>query len=227
MKALIFDFDGLIIDTEMPDFQSWQEVYRDHGVELPLELWASIVGGTAASDFDPYDHLEELTDNPVDREAIWIKRRKRDIEAIAKQPILPGVEDYIQDGRRLGFKLAIASSSPESWVVGHLTRLDLIDKFDCICTADDVSMTKPDPSILLEVLSEIKVSAEETIVFEDSPNGVLAANRAEIFCVCIPNELTARLKLDRADLRLKSLADISLEDLLQKIAKMKNNKGAV
>jgi len=220
MKALIFDFDGLIIDTEMPDFQSWQEVYRDHGVEMPLELWASIVGGTAESDFDPYDHLEDLTGDPVDREAIWIKRRKRDIEAIANQPILPGVTNYIEDAKRLGLKLAVASSSPESWVIGHLTRLDLIDNFDCICTADDVTKTKPDPSILLKVLSGIKVSAEEVIVFEDSPNGVLAANRAEIFCVCVPNELTVRLKLNHADLILDSLAEMSLEDLLQKVAKL-------
>lgn len=215
MKVLIFDFDGLIIDTEMPDYLSWQDVYRDHGVELPLDLWASIVGGTAESDFDPYEHLEELVGKPVDREAIWIKRRKSDIELIAKQPILPGVEDYFQDAQRLGLKLAIASSSPESWVVGHLTRLGLIDNFDCICTADDVTKTKPDPSILLAVLSGINVSAKEAIMFEDSPNGVLAANRADIFCVCVPNELTAQLDLDHADIKLNSLADMKLKDLLQ------------
>lgn len=217
MKVLIFDFDGLIIDTEMPDYLSWQEVYRDHGVELPLDLWASIVGGTAESDFDPYEHLEELVGKPVDREAIWIKRRKSDIDLIAKQPILPGVEDYFKDARRLGLKLAIASSSPESWVVGHLTRLRLIDNFDCICTADDVTKTKPDPSILLAVLSGIDVSAKEAIMFEDSPNGVLAANRADIFCVCVPNELTSQLDLDHADIKLNSLADMKLEDLLQKV----------
>ncbi|MEK6256273.1 MAG: HAD-IA family hydrolase [Chloroflexota bacterium] len=221
MKALIFDFDGLIIDTEMPDYVSWQEVYRDHGVELPLELWASILGGNASSDFDPYDHLEELVGKSVDREAIWIKRRKRDIDLIAIQPILPGVEEYFQDAKRLGLQLAIASSSPESWVIGHLTRLNLINNFDCICTADDVIKTKPDPSILLEVLSGLKVSADECIMFEDSPNGVLAANRAGIFCVCVPNELTARLDLEHADLKLNSLAEISLENLLQKAAALK------
>ncbi len=220
MKALIFDFDGLIIDTEMPDYLSWQEIYRDHGVELPLDLWASIVGGTAASDFDPYNYLEELVGEPIDREGIWIKRRKRDIDLIVKQPILPGVIDYIQDAGRLGLKLAIASSSPESWVVGHLTRLDLIGHFDCICTADDVTKTKPDPAIFLKVLSGLDISSKESIVFEDSPNGVTAANRAKIFCVCIPNELTVQLDLDHAGLKLNSLADISLSDLIKKVEKL-------
>lgn len=220
MKALIFDFDGLIIDTEMPDYLSWQEIYRDHGVELPLDLWASIVGGTAASDFDPYNYLEELVGEPIDREGIWIKRRKRDIDLIVKQPILPGVIDYIQDAGRLGLKLAIASSSPESWVVGHLTRLDLIGHFDCICTADDVTKTKPDPALLLAVLSGLEITASDCLMFEDSPNGITAANRAKIFCVCIPNELTAQLDLDHADLMLNSLADISLKDLLVKLDSM-------
>lgn len=219
MKALIFDFDGLIIDTEMPDYLSWQEVYRDHGVELPLGLWASIVGGTAASDFDPYNYLEELVGEPVDREGIWIKRRKRDIDLIVKQPILPGVNDYIQDAGRLGLKLAVASSSPESWVVGHLTRLDLIDHFDCICTADDVTKTKPDPALLLAVISDLDITASDCLMFEDSPNGITAANRAKIFCVCIPNELTAQLDLGHADLLLNSLADISLLDLIKKVEK--------
>ncbi|MCH7480420.1 MAG: HAD-IA family hydrolase [Chloroflexi bacterium] len=220
MKALIFDFDGLIIDTEMPDYLSWQEIYRDHGVELPLDLWASIVGGTADSDFDPYDYLEELVGEPIDREGIWIKRRKRDIDLIVKQPILPGVIDYIQDAGRLGLKLAIASSSPESWVVGHLTRLDLIGHFDCICTADDVTKTKPDPALLLAVLSDLDITASDCLMFEDSPNGITAANRAKIFCVCIPNELTVQLDLDHAGLKLNSLADISLSDLIKKFEKL-------
>lgn len=218
MKALIFDFDGLIIDTEMPDFESWQDVYHEHGVEMPLPLWASIVGGTAESNFDPYDHLEELLGKSVDREAIWIKRRKRDLEAVANQPILPGIENYFKDAQRLGLKLAIASSSPESWVIGHLTRLGLIEHFACICTADDVTKTKPDPALLLKVLSGLEISAKDAIMFEDSPNGITAANRAKIFCVAIPNELTARLNLDHADLKLNSLADINLEKLLEKVA---------
>ena len=173
MKALIFDFDGLILDTEMPDYISWQNVYQDHGVELPLEKWVSIVGGTGESDFDPYDYLEELVGEKVDREGIWIKRRKSDLELIESQPILPGVEDYLAEASEMGLKLGIASSSPENWVVGHLTRLGLVDNFDAICTADDVEQTKPAPDLFLLAAEKLGVSPENTIVFEDSRNGVV------------------------------------------------------
>ena len=67
MEALIFDFDGLILDTEMPDYHSWQLVYLSYGMELPLDKWNTVVGGNAESDFDPHDHLEELIGQAVDR----------------------------------------------------------------------------------------------------------------------------------------------------------------
>lgn len=217
MQALIFDFDGLILDTEVPDFQSWQEVYRQHGVALPLEKWASILGGTAASDFDPYDYLEELVGGAVDRQAIWIERRKRDVELISEQPMLPGVESYLHDARRIGLKLGVASSSPESWVAGHLKCLGIFEKFDVIKTADDVTHTKPEPELFLAVLEALNVPPDQAIVFEDSPNGVLGAKRAGIFTVAVPNLLTAQLDLSQADLVLGSLADLSLEELLAKV----------
>ena len=216
MKALIFDFDGLIWDTEMPDYISWQNVYREHGVELPLEKWVSIVGGTAESDFDPYDYLEELVGEKVDREGIWIKRRKSDLELIESQPILPGVESYLADAKEMGLKLGIASSSPENWVIGHLTRLGLLDNFEVICTADDVEKTKPAPDLFLLAAEKLGVSPDQAIVFEDSRNGVLAAKRAGMFVVAVPNELTEGLDFSEVDMKLKSLAELSLKELIKK-----------
>ena len=122
MRGLIFDFDGLILDTEMPDYISWQGVYQEHGTELPLECWATILGGKAESDFDPYDYLEEQINKKIDREAIWIKRRKDYIEHLESQPIMPGVEDYLRDAKGIGLAIGIASSSPENWVVGRRSR---------------------------------------------------------------------------------------------------------
>ncbi len=217
MRGLIFDFDGLILDTEMPDFISWQGVYQKHGAELPLENWATIVGGKAESDFDPYDYLETLIDRQVDREAIWIKRRKDYIEHLESQPILPGVESYLADAKKLGLKLGVASSSPENWVIGHLTRLGLVEKFDAICTADDVENTKPDPTLFLLTAEKMNATPDEVIVFEDSPNGVLGAKRAGMFVVAVPNLLTAQLDLSYADLILGSLEEFSLEELINKV----------
>lgn len=217
MRALIFDFDGLIIDTEIPDYLSWQEVYEEHGATLPLEKWASIVGGNAESDFEPHEYLETLIGVPVDREHIWVMRRKSYIEHLENQPILPGVQEYLADALEMGLKLAVASSSPENWVLGHLYRLGLIDKFDAVVTADDVEATKPDPALFLLTAEKVGVQPEEVIVFEDSPNGVLGARRAGMFVVVVPNPLTAQLDLSQADMRLDSLAEISLKQLLESV----------
>lgn len=217
-KALIFDFDGLIVDTELPDYESWQEVYRSHGCDLAVEKWGLIVGGTGASDFDPHTHLEELCGQKLDREEVWISRRKQYLDSIAEQPVLPGVLDYLDEADRLGLKLAVASSSPENWVRGHLARLGLYQRFAAVKTADDVARTKPDPELFLATLDELKLKADQAIVFEDSPNGVKAANAAGIFTVAVPNTLTAQLPMQGADLRLNSLTDMPLSELLEKVS---------
>ncbi len=218
MKALIFDFDGLIIDTEMPDFISWQEVYMQHNVELPQEKWLSIVGGSSESDFDPLSYLKEITGKEINDEEIWIKRRRSYMEHLESQPILPGVVDYLNAAQELGLKLAVASSSPNTWVAGHLSRLNLSHFFKVICTADDVEKTKPDPALFLLAAERLEVDTSEVIIFEDSTNGVKAANRAGIFVVAVPNVLTASLDFTTADMQLKSLAQISLENLLTSIS---------
>jgi HAD superfamily hydrolase (TIGR01509 family) len=217
IKALIFDFDGLIVDTEMPDFESWQAVYRHYRQELPVELWGQIVGGTGASSFDPHLHLQELYGQTLDAEAIWISRRTQYLEKLEQQPVLPGVVQYLDDAEALGLKLAVASSSPENWVRGHLARLGLYQRFDVIKTADDVARTKPDPELYNAALEALSIQADEAVVFEDSPNGVKAAKAAGIFCVAVPNPLTEQLVFEGADLRVGSLAEIRLEDLLENI----------
>lgn len=216
IKALIFDFDGLILDTESPEFQTWSEVYEVHDTTLEFSAWAAWIGGDGETDFDPYTHLETLTSRPVDRAAIKERNRVRNAELLAEQKVLPGVVDYLDESRSLGLKLAIASSSPYSWVGGHLTRLGLLDRFDAIKTADNVANVKPDPALFLAALAALDVTADQAIVFEDSPNGALAANRAGIFVVAVPNTLTRQLNLDHADLRLDSLADLPLRDLVTK-----------
>jgi HAD superfamily hydrolase (TIGR01509 family) len=217
IKALIFDFDGLILDTEVPDYESWQAVYRGHGQELPLESWSQIVGGTGASDFDPHNHLEQLCGQTLDREEVWINRRKQYLDTISQQPVLPGVIDYLDDAEELGLKLAVASSSPENWVRGHLARLGLYQRFDAVKTADDVQRTKPDPELYNAALAALDLQPGEAIVFEDSPNGIRAANAAGIFCVAVPNKLTAQMPLEHANLRLSSMADMPLAELIKTV----------
>jgi HAD superfamily hydrolase (TIGR01509 family) len=213
IKALVFDFDGLILDTELSALQSWQEVYQSYKCELPLEKWALCIGSGFEA-FDPYIYLEALLGRAVLREEIASQILKRSVEMIETQVALPGIEDAIKAAKRLGLKIAVASSSPRSWVVGHLMRLGLHEKFDAMKFGDEVVQKKPHPEIYLAALELLGVGADEAIALEDSPNGVRAAQRAGIFCVAIPNLVTGQLPLDHADLRLKSLADLPLEQLI-------------
>ena len=216
IKALIFDFDGLILDTETPDFISWQEIYQSHGCELSLEKWARCIGTNGVL-FDPYDELETLLGRPVNRASISRKRHRRDSELIGNEVVRPGVETYLADAKKLGLKLGVASSSAKNWVVGHLSRLGLAAYFDCIKTGDDVEQAKPDPALYRLALDGLGLYPDEAIALEDSPNGILAAKRAGLFCVAVPNSVTRQLPLDKADLQLNSLAELPLANLILKV----------
>lgn len=215
IRALIFDFDGLILDTELTAFQSWQEVYEEHNCALPLEEWAKCIGN--ADLFDPVDYLETLLGSSVAQTAIREKRRRRHMELISALSALPGVEEYLHTAQQLGLKLAVASSSPREWVTAHLSRLHLLSFFDILCCGDEVTRKKPDPELFLTALEKLGVRSEQAIVFEDSPNGVRAANRAGIFCVAVPNLITGQLPLDHADMRLKSMAEKPLLELIAEV----------
>jgi HAD superfamily hydrolase (TIGR01509 family) len=216
IRALIFDFDGLILETEGPDYQSWQAVYQTYGCALPLSKWAECIGTTDA--FDPYDYLAQQLGHPIDRDAVRAERRRRFAALMADQEILPGVESYILEAKRLGLKLGVASSSTRQWVTGHLERFGLVTFFDSLKSRDDVARTKPDPALYLMSLQALGVESHQAIALEDSPNGVLAAKRAGIFCVAVPNPVTRHLSLDLADLQISSLAELPLEQLLFKVA---------
>ena len=212
-KLIIFDFDGLIIDTEVPEYESWREVYEIYGAELPLTTWIPIIGlGSEA--FDPYAHLQSLVDIPVNRDEVRNVRAPRHKSLIDTQPVLPGVHDYITDAKSLGMALGVASSSSRKWVVGHLDRLGLAEHFDVIKCKDDVGSAKPEPASYLAVLDDLEISHEDAIALEDSVHGVQAARGAGIFCLAIPNPLTQGSDFSHASLKTESLKALSLRELL-------------
>jgi HAD superfamily hydrolase (TIGR01509 family) len=217
IRGIIFDFDGLILDTEMPVYTSWVELYQEYGAHLQFSQWAKIIGTSDIEHYDPFDILETETGKDLDREVLAPKRYEREMVLCLQQPIMPGVEDMCESARDKGLKLGVASSSDRKWVVSHLTRLGLIDYFEVIHTSDDVEMTKPDPALFRITLESLELQPQEAIVFEDSPNGISAAKSAGIFTVAVPNQLTRGLPLDHADLRFDSLADTTLEEILSLI----------
>jgi HAD superfamily hydrolase (TIGR01509 family) len=216
IKGVVFDFDGLILDTELPVFRAWQEVFATHGQELSLADWVDYIGRSPDS-FDPCDDLERLLGRPVDRKAIRIQHQQRERSLIQAEGVLPGVIDLIEQARESDLHLGIASSSEQAWVIGHLAHLGLGNVFETIRCSDDVEHTKPAADLYLAVLAEWAIAPQEALALEDSPHGVSAAKAAGMFCIAVPNEMTNNLSFDHADLVLSSLQGTSLDELLRKI----------
>jgi putative hydrolase of the HAD superfamily len=222
IRAVIFDFDGLIVDTEGPIFEVWQRIYRERDQELPRERWLTIIG-TASGPFDPIIDLGQRTGVALSADELNALERLYYREATTAQKLLPGVEWYLRDARRLGLKTAIASSSSRQWVVEHLEKFAITGHFDVLATRDDVATTKPDPALYELALDRLGVESNEAIALEDSSNGIEAARAAGLFCVAVPNAMTSHLDLSTADLRLESLKAMSLEDLVARVESSRAN----
>jgi HAD superfamily hydrolase (TIGR01509 family) len=216
IRALIFDFDGLILETEEPIYRSWKEVYEAHEVPLPFELWVKTVG-SSNQEFHPQRHLEESLGHPLPQGEIDGRLARR-VELVLAERVRPGVVDLAGAARAAGMKVGVASSSSRDWVQGHLERLGIVDLFDCLRARDDVEHVKPEPDLYLASLGCLGVAAAEAVAIEDSPNGVIAAKRAGLRCIAVPNRITAGLDLSQADVRLTSLADVTLPELVEKLS---------
>ena len=215
LKAILFDFDGTILDTETPEFEEWRATFRARGHDLGLDVWQDSVGTVGA--YDPCAHLAELTGAEFDHEALRQEVNARHRVRCEAQPLLPGVVDRAREARAAGLGTAVASSSLSPWVEGWLARHGIRDLFDVVCTREQVAHVKPAPDLFLLAATRLGVRPDLCLVFEDSPNGIHAAHAAGMRCVAIPNPLTRFLPLGEADLVLDSLADHPLAEILRRL----------
>jgi len=209
IEAVVFDFDGLIRDTETFEFYSFQELLLEYGVELPLDLYCSRIGGHYQS-FDPYEFLQQSIGKKLDRELLRRLRKEKYDQLMVHQMALPGVENYLNEAKRLGIKIGLASSAPRDWVMPNLDELGLTPYFSCIRTHEDAINVKPAPDLYLQVLDYFCVKPTHAIAIEDSPNGAKAAKAAGMYCIIVPNKLTRDLPFESYDLRLKTLEEMDL-----------------
>ena len=212
IAAVIFDFDGLLIDSETPLFEIWQEIYRERGCELGLDDWQHALGTFGG--FDPYADLLVRTGVRLERDTLAPVIRARHVERCTALPLLPGVADLFAEAGTLGLKRAVASSSAIDWVGPFLDQHGLRRGLDALCTRDDVARVKPAPDLFLLAAERMAVDPARCVVFEDSPNGVRAARAAGMWTVAVPNALTRALPLPEPDLVLDSLANPGLTGIL-------------
>jgi putative hydrolase of the HAD superfamily len=207
IRALLFDFDGTIWDSEGAVFKAYRRLYEEHGHELPVDRWTSGVG--TLDGFDPAEELEALIGRELDDTASdpWASLDDVDLR--------PGVRAYVDGARDRGIALGIVSSNSAEWIQRHLLRLGIADTWQAIVTADgDRSIAKPNPVLYRDALTRLGAAPADAIAIEDSPNGIAAAKAAGIFCLAVPNEVTERLDVSAADLVVRSLEELPLADLL-------------
>src|SRR5215831_11289419 len=110
IRGLIFDFDGLMVDTETSARDSWLEIYREYGCDFPYSLWAETLGGSRGG-FDACVYLAEQTGLQLDHDAFHARRQRRKLEMVAAQPLMPGIAAYLAESKQRDLKLGVASSS--------------------------------------------------------------------------------------------------------------------
>lgn len=212
-RALVFDFDGTLADTESAVLQSWQELFREHGAELPMAAWYAVIG-TQHTTPAMFALLAEHVPG-VDPDALRPRTRARVFELLDELGPREGVRGYLETAKDHGLKLAVASSSSGAWVNPHLERLGLAPYFDAVLTGDR-HKAKPDPDLYLAALEALRARPEEAIAFEDTPHGVTSAKAAGLTCVAVPNAITGSLDFGHADVVLPSFTAKPLEALLSR-----------
>lgn len=213
IRALIFDFDGLILDTEVAIFEAWRELYAGHGFTLTIETWAQCVG----SDFGHYDpqvELEQFVGRTLDWAPLIDQRRKRVTEILTGKDAMPGVRARLQEATDHGLLCAVASSSSHSWVDGWLGRLGIDHHFRSTTCLEDTGKAKPDPSLFLHAAESLGVNPSEAVVLEDSLNGLRAAHAAGMRCIVVPCEITKHLAFEGAWRQAGSLEEFTVPELM-------------
>jgi HAD superfamily hydrolase (TIGR01509 family) len=215
MDAVVFDFDGLILDTETALYATTATVFDDHGLRLDATWWATEILGTAEH---PHwtEILAERLGRPLDDvEALTTARNLRYHETLAVEAVRPGVVELLTAAADHGVPCAVASSSPRDWVEGHLERLGIDGWFAAVRTRDDVEpgRTKPAPDLFLAACDAVEAEPARSVALEDSPNGVAAARAAGMRVVGVAAGLTVAVPLDGADLVVGSLAEVTIEEL--------------
>lgn len=213
IRAVIFDFDGLILDTESAIYESWRELYSQHGHPLAVETFSQCIGSDFGEHYDPMADLERLTGLPFDWIAEDARREGRVRELLSEAGELPGVRDRLVEAARLGLPCSIASSSSHRWVNGWLEKLNLRQHFTNLSTRDCVQRIKPAPDLFLHAVEKLGVAPEEAVIFEDSLNGLRAAMAAGIRCIVAPGPMTRHLDFTGAWKKVDSLGAVSLAEM--------------
>jgi putative hydrolase of the HAD superfamily len=205
LRGLIFDFDGLIVDTESAIIESWQAIHREDGLPSRPDVLHALVGhvDVAADIWEAY---------PDDHDKSALDRRHRTLARalMAAAPVRPGVDALLAEARSAGLRLAVASNSSHAHVEGQLAPRGLLPLFDAVLCREDVPLGKPEPDLYLAALARLGLPASDVLAFEDSVPGHVAAARAGLRVIVTPNPATAHHEFPHALRRWDSLHSVTV-----------------
>ena len=205
--AVIFDFDGLLVDTEYAIYASWERLFASCGHALPLELFNRCLG-SGYTHWNPGEHLEKLTGRTFDWETVNNRRQEEIVRDLEHAGLLPGAEELIRNLAKTGIPMGVASSSSHRWVDGWLNRLGIMSYFQTVVCRDDGLPVKPAPDLFLKAAENLGKSPSECLVLEDSQNGTTAAYRAGMPVISVPNRVTQHAHFSLATSIIRSLTEL-------------------
>ncbi len=203
-KGIIFDFDGVLVDTEWAIYQSWVHLYAREGQEISIATYAPCLGA-GYSHWDPAAHLEKLIGKHYDWAAETPARQARLEADLERMGLMDGAAELLDWCAGQGIGLTVASSSSRRWVQGWLEKLGIYDRFVGVFTRTDGYAVKPDPALFEAARQCLNLPRADCLIIEDSENGTIAAQNAGIPCVAIPNRMTENCDFSRAAYRAPSL----------------------
>lgn len=214
LKAVIFDMDGVIVDSEPLHAEAAQITMKDYGIQLPVSYFLNFVGSTTRHMYDVIISEYKLSitaDELLEKNKFYCKKL---YEERGRTPV-DGAIELIKELSSHGLKLAIASSSTPEQIQVVVDEFGLSSYFTCLASGAALGKPKPNPDVFLEALRLLEVNADEAIVIEDSNNGVLAANNASIACVGFLNPHSGKQDLYSAAAATDSLSALTTEYLSQ------------
>lgn len=212
IKAVVFDFDGLIVDTESAWYDAYKHVLQGYGMDLPLAEYGKIIGTNNGGLFR---YIESLGGEMLPLNMVESAAHDRYAALMSAPELREGVLDYLEAAKKAGLKIGLASSSRKAWVEGYLKQFGILDFFETIQTKDHVKNTKPNPEVYIRAVEALGVIPEEALAFEDSLNGLKAARAAGLHCVIVPNTVTGHSPFNDFTHRLSSMGEVTFDEVLK------------
>ena len=216
--AVIFDFDGIVLDSETPEYESHRRIYERCGVTLTVDEWCGVIGTWSEGHDERWFALLCERSAQAPAHDAYFAERRRIFDRIVPADPMRGVPELLAELRQAKIPTAIASSAPARWVVAAVERLGIGSLFDAVVTGDAVERRKPAPDVYLEAARRLGVDPKRSVALEDSGPGVAAARAAGMKAVAIPHWLTERHDLSAADLTVAHAGELSRARLAALVA---------